>query len=249
MKVLKNLRGNFMAGHSKWANIKHRKERADKKKGKIFSRIAKEIISSVKQGGPDPKSNSKLKAAIAKAKEANLPNENIERNIKKASTTGQQDYSEMSYELYGFEGVGIIVEAMTDNKNRLSSDMRIAINKCGGTISSPGSVTFNFDRKGVIKISKKEAIEDELFMLAGDLGAEDFKTDEETFIIITSVADFCKIKDALLAKHIKLQESNLEMIPKTLVECSEEAFDSNMTLIEWLENIDDVDAVFHNMKD
>ena len=237
-----------MAGHSKWANIKHRKDRADKKKGKLFSRVSKEIISAVKQGGADPKSNSKLKIAIAKAKEVNLPNENIERNIKKASSSEQQDFSEISYELYGFGGVGIIVEALTDNKNRLSSDMRISTNKCGGTIATPGSVAFNFERHGIIRISKKEAIEDELFMLATDLGAEDFQVDEDLFVIITSMLDFCKIKEALLAKNIKLQEAALEMVPKTFVECSEEDFDSNMTLIEWLENLDDVDSVFHNMK-
>src|SRR5271157_288814 len=127
-----------MSGHSKWANIKHRKDRADQKKGKIFSRIMKEIISAVKHGGPDQKSNSKLRIAILKAKEANLPNENIERNIKKASSADQQDFEDVTYELYGYGGVGIIVEAMTDNKNRLASEIRIATNKCGGTIAMPG---------------------------------------------------------------------------------------------------------------
>ena len=137
-----------MAGHSKWANIKHKKERADSKKGKIFSRITKEIISAVKQGGPDPKSNAKLRLVLQKAKAANLPGENIERNIKKATSQDQADFFEITYELYGHGGVGIIVEAMTDNKNRTASDMRIATNKRGGSVASPGSVAFNFDRKG-----------------------------------------------------------------------------------------------------
>src|ERR1051326_5724560 len=153
-----------MAGHSKWANIKHRKGKADAIKGKIFSRLTKEIISAVKQGGPDPKSNTKLRMVIQKARAANLPSDNIERNIKKAASADQADYQEMSYELYGYGGVGVIVEIMTDNKNRISSDMRIATNKKGGTIASPGAVAFNFDRKGVIRVLKSNAIEDELFM-------------------------------------------------------------------------------------
>ena len=141
-----------MAGHSKWANMKHRKERSDKKKGKIFSRITKEIMSAVKQGGPDQKNNSKLRLAIQKAKDANMPNDNVERNIKKATSSDQQDFSEMTYELYGYGGVGILVDIMTDNKNRISSEIRIATNKYGGTVATPGAVSYNFDRKGVIHI-------------------------------------------------------------------------------------------------
>ena len=164
-----------MAGHSKWANIKHRKGRADAIKGKIFSRLTKEIISAVKQGGPDPKSNTRLRIVIQKARAANLPNDNIERNIKKATSADQADYTEMTYELYGHGGVGIIAEVMTDNKNRISSDMRIATNKKGGTVATPGSVSFNFDRKGVIQVLKKNAVEDELFLAATEAGAEDFE--------------------------------------------------------------------------
>src|SRR3990167_10602916 len=160
--------GKSMAGHSKWANIKHRKERADKKKGKIFSRIMKEIISAVKQGGPDLKSNSKLRIAIQKAKDANLPTDNIERNIKKAASADTSDYTEMTYELYGFGGVGLVVDIMTDNKNRIASEIRIAINKCGGTIATPGAVSYNFDRKGLIRVDKSTIDEDALFLLASD---------------------------------------------------------------------------------
>ena len=154
-----------MAGHSKWANIKHKKEKADAKKGKVFSRIAKEIISAVKLSGPDPKANPRLRLALQKAKEANVPNEIVDRNVKKASSADQADFHELTYELYGHGGVGIIAEVMTDNKNRISSEMRIATNKCGGTIASRGSVAFNFDRKGVIQVSIKKAVEDELFWL------------------------------------------------------------------------------------
>ena len=161
-----------MAGHSKWANIKHRKGRADAIKGKIFSRIAKEIISAVKVGGgPDPKSNPRLRLALQKARESNVPNEIIDRNIKKASNADQADYQEMTYELYGHGGVGLIIDAMTDNKNRLASEMRIATNKRGGTIASPGAVAFNFDRKGIIQVSKKQATEEELFVAATEAGA------------------------------------------------------------------------------
>ena len=152
-----------MAGHSKWANIKHRKGRADLIKGKIFSRIIKEIITAVKLGGPDPKSNSRLRLVILKAREANMPSENIERNIKKASSAEQADYSEFTYEMYGYGGVGMILDIMTDNKNRISSDVRIAMNKKGGTLASPGAVAYNFDQKGVIQVLKKNANEDELF--------------------------------------------------------------------------------------
>lgn len=237
-----------MAGHSKWANTKHRKDRADKKKGKIFSRIVKEIISAVRQGGPDPKANTKLRAAIQKAKEANVPGENVERNIKKASSADQGDYLEMSYELYGYGGVGIIADVMTDNKNRISSDMRIATNKCGGTVATPGSVAYNFDRKGQIVLPKSAIEEEELFFLVTEAGAEDLIPTEETYQIITSVENYTHVKEAIEKKGLKCEEAALVMIPKTWMEVSDADADLNITLIEWLENLDDVDAVYHNMK-
>ena len=237
-----------MSGHSKWANIKHRKDRADRKKGKIFSRVMKEIISAVKQGGPDPKSNSKLRLAILKAKDANLPNENIDRNIKKASSSDQQDFSEVSYELYGYGGVGIIVEGMTDNKNRIASDIRIATNKCGGNVATPGAVSYNFDRKGVIRIPKSRASEDDLFMLVSGAGAEDFSTEDDQYIVITPIDMFPKVQEAIKKAGIQFEEASLEMVPKTWIEVSEEDGHKNINLIEWLENLDDVDAVYHNMK-
>lgn len=237
-----------MAGHSKWANTKHRKERADKKKGKIFSRIMKEIISAVKQGGPDVKANNKLRAAIQKAKEANLPSDNIERNIKKASTADQSDYTEMSYELYGYGGVGLVVDIMTDNKNRISSDIRIATNKCGGTIATPGAVSYNFDRKGQIVVAKSAISEDELFLLATEAGADDFSVTEDGYAITTSVEAYVGVKEAIEKHGLKCEEAGLVMIPKTWVEVSDADADLNIALIEWLENLDDVDAVYHNMK-
>lgn len=237
-----------MAGHSKWANIKHRKGKADAKKGKIFSRVAKEIISAAKLGGPDPKNNPRLRLAIVKAREVNMPTDNIERNIKKASSADQGDYYEMTYEIYGHGGVGIIIDVMTDNKNRISSDMRIATNKKGGVVASPGAVAFNFDRKGVLQITKKHAIEDELFLAATEAGAEDFEVTDDAFIITTDPAHMLNVKDAIHHLGFDCDEAELALIPKSYVECDVETAKQNLALIEWLEELEDVDAVFHNMK-
>jgi YebC/PmpR family DNA-binding regulatory protein len=236
-----------MAGHSKWANIKHRKGRADAIKGKVFSRITKEIISAVKQGGSDPKSNSKLRLVLQRARAANLPSDNIERNIKKASSADQADFIEMTYELYGHGGVGILVEVMTDNKNRTASDMRIATNKKGGNIASPGAVAFNFDQKGIIEVSKKNVVEDQLFLAVTEAGAEDFEGNEECFIITTPPDQLFHVKEKLDQMGIKVEEASLQMIPKVFVDCSPEIQKLNEELIEYLEDLDDVDAVFHNM--
>jgi YebC/PmpR family DNA-binding regulatory protein len=237
-----------MAGHSKWANIKHRKEKADAKKGKIFSRVTKEIISAVKQGGSDPKSNAKLKIAIQKAKDVNLPSDNIERNIKKAASADQADFTEMTYELYGHGGVGIIAEVMTDNKNRISSDMRIATNKRGGTVASPGAVLFNFDQKGVIRLAKTDIGEDDLFLAASEAGAEDFEAIEEGYIVTTPPDLLYQVKESLEQLKAKVEEATLEMIPKVYVECNEEDRKANEALMEWIEALDDVDALYHNMQ-
>ncbi|MBA3238521.1 MAG: YebC/PmpR family DNA-binding transcriptional regulator [Parachlamydiaceae bacterium] len=236
-----------MAGHSKWANIKHRKGRADAKKGKVFSRIAKEIISSVKLGGTDTKSNTRLRLALLKAREANVPNDIIERNIKKASSADQADYTEMTYELYGHGGVGIIADVMTDNKNRISSDMRIATNKRGGVVATPGAVAFNFDRKGVLQISKKGLEEEKLFIAATEAGAQDFETVEEIYVITTDPADLYAVKDALAAQGYECTETSLDMIPKTNIDCDLETAKANLALIDWLEQLEDVDVVYHNM--
>lgn len=237
-----------MAGHSKWANIKHRKGKADAAKGKVFSRVSKEIINAVKLSGADPKNNPRLRLALQKAKAANVPNDNVERCIKRASSTDQEAYHEMHYELYGYGGVGILVEVMTDNKNRIASDIRIATNKRGGTIAHPGAVAFNFDQKGVISVSKDKAFEDELFMTVSDAGAEDFEVQEDSFVVITEPANFDAVKEAIHKHGIEGFEAELEMIPKSYVECNAENYQSNMALIEWLDGIEDVDSVYHNMK-
>lgn len=237
-----------MAGHSKWANIKFRKEKSDKLKGKLFSRITKEIISSVRLGGADPKSNPRLRVALEKAKAANLPKDNIQRNIKKASSPDQADFAEVMYEIYGHGGVGIIVEALTDNKNRTASEMRIAINKKGGTIANPGSVAFNFDHKGIIQILKKNAPEDELFLAATESGAEDFEVSDDLYLITTAPDKLYEVKEKLVSLGYPVEAADLEMIPKNTIECDPETAKANQELIDWLENLDDVDAVYYNIK-
>lgn len=237
-----------MAGHSKWANTKHRKERADHKKGKIFSRIIKELISAVKLGGADAKTNARLRMIIQKAKDHNIPNENIERNLKKASSAEQNTYEEVTYELYGYGGVGIIVEAMTDNKNRTASDMRIAVNKRGGSLVEPGSVLYNFARKGACYVPKASIKEEELLAKAIDAGAEDLDNeDEEHFLVICDSTEFAAVKENLLSQGVHCVEDKLIYLPLRLVDCNEEDGKANLALIEWLEQVSDVDEVYHNM--
>jgi YebC/PmpR family DNA-binding regulatory protein len=236
-----------MAGHSKWANIKHRKGRADAIKGKIFSKIAKEIISAVKQGGSDPKMNPRLRLVLSKAKAVNVPNDIIERNIKKGVGGENTDYFELSYELYGHGGVGIIVDIVTDNKNRISSDMRIATNKRGGTIASPGSVAFQFDRKSIFQVKKEGVDQETLFSNVLEIGAEDFDETEDYFIIIAAPELLYQVKEFLDSLKVEVEEAEVQAIPRLQIECDEETQATNLALIEWIEELDDVDAVFHNM--
>lgn len=237
-----------MAGHSKWANIKHRKEKSDAQKGKLFSRAAKEIVNSVKHGGSDPKSNTRLRLAIQKAREVNFPADNIERLIKKTSSGEQEAYHFIQYELYGHGGVGIILDTLTDNKNRISSDIRTIANKKNVTIAVPGAVAFNFDRKGILTIPKEHAIEEELFAAAIEAGAEDFQSEDGLYIIITSPTDIAAVKEAIEKLGFKVQDDTIAMIPKTYVDVSDEVRQQNLTLLELLDEIDDVEASYHNMK-
>lgn len=237
-----------MAGHSKWANIKHRKDRADKKKAKIFSRIIKEMISAVRTGGSDPKANPRLRMVIQKARANNIPNDNIERNIKKAVSSDQKDFESVTYELYGYGGVGIIVEALTDNKNRTASDIRIAVNKRGGSLVEPGSVLYNFARKGVCYIADQED-ENTLLKHAVDSGAEDLqREDDGRFAVITDPQLLFEVKEELEKRNVKVSEEELVYIPSLTIDCSEEDGKANLALIEWLEDIEDADSVYHNMK-
>ena len=199
-----------MAGHSKWANIKHKKARADAKKGKVFSRIAKELIVAVKLGGSDPATNTRLRLVLQKAKAANVPNDNIERNIKKASSADQADFDDMVYELYGHGGVGIICEAMTDNKNRMASDLRIATNKRGGTIATPGAVSFQFDKKGIIQIEKEGVDADKLFEEVLEAGAEEFDEAENLYIVVTAHDTLYNVKEAIEKLGYTCQDASQE---------------------------------------
>lgn len=236
-----------MAGHSKWANIKHKKNRVDAKKGKVFSRIVKEIITAVKLSGPDPKSNPRLRMVVAKAKAANMSSDTVDKNIQKAASPDQSAYEEGLYELYGHGGIGLLVDVLTDNKNRTASDLRIATNKCGGTIASPGSVAFNFERKGVIEVAKNKAIEEELFVAAIDAGAEDFEKGDDLFIVLTDPKRLHEVKEAMESQGIEVASADIVVMPKHMLSCSEEEQTANQKLIDWLEDLDDVSDVFHNM--
>lgn len=237
-----------MAGHSKWANTKHRKERADQKRGKIFSRIIKELISAVKLGGPDPKANARLRMVIQKAKDNNIPAENIERNIKKATSSEQKGFEEVTYELYGYGGIGIIVTALTDNKNRTASDMRIAVNKRGGSLVEPGSVLYNFRRVGICYVSKDSIDEETLLMHVIECGGEDLDTnDPEQYTVICDPTKLAVVKENLMNCGVKITEDELSYWAERTIECNEEDARANLSLIEWIEDIDDVDTVSHNM--
>lgn len=238
-----------MAGHSKWANIKHQKAKADAKKGKVFSKIAKEIISAVKQGGADEKMNPRLRLALQKAKQANVPNDVIDRNVKKAASADEGNFFEITYELYGHGGVGILVDIVTDNKNRISSEMRTITNKKGGTIANPGSVAFQFDRKAVIVLQKEGVDKDALFMSAIEAGAEDFEEEEGMFIITAPPEALYQVKEAVDALNVSVEEAGIQAIEQSQVSCDEETKAANEALIEAIEDLDDVDAVFHNMKE
>lgn len=237
-----------MAGHSKWANIKHRKERADAAKGKIFTRHAKEIISAVKVGGPDPKANPRLRLAIQKAKSVNMPNENIERNIKRGASTDQADYESVTYDIYGYAGVGILVEAMTDNKNRSASDIRTVLGKKGGTLATPGAVSFNFDKRGIIQLTGKDITEERLFEAAIEAGALDFEAAPEGNFVITEPSNLYEVKEKLEKIGMGTEGADIEMVPRHLVSCGGDDLVWNKALIEALENLDDVNAVYHNME-
>lgn len=235
-----------MAGHSKWANIKRKKAKVDQKRGKLFSRIIKELIVAVKQGGPDPGQNPRLRTVVQKAKAANIPNENIERNIKKAQQADQSNYDEVIYELYGYGGVGIICEGLTDNKNRTASDLRIATNKRGGSIASPGSVTYQFDLKGLIVVDKEGADSEQLFLDATEHDAEDFEEVEEGYWIITLPDDLARVREALEKAGYVCKEDARIYIPQNIIETSKEDQENNRALIDWLEGMEDIDNVYHN---
>ena len=243
-----------MSGHSKFANIKHKKEKNDAAKGKIFTKIGREIAVAVKEGGgADPANNSRLRDVIAKAKVNNMPNDNIERSIKKAA--GDMDannYERVVYEGYGPNGTAIIVEALTDNKNRTASNVRSAFTKGNGNIGTPGCVSFMFDKKGQILIDREEfeMDADELMMLALDAGAEDFAEEEDSFEIITDPDSFSEVREKLEEAGIPMMEASVTMIPQTYVELTDETDIKNIQkTLDLLDDDDDVQEVYHNWEE
>jgi len=237
-----------MSGHSKWANIKNKKEKADSQRGKIFTKIGREIAVAVKAGGPNPDSNAKLRDIIAKAKAANIPNDNIERSIKKAAGDGDTaNYESLMYEGYGAAGVAIIVEALTDNRNRTAGDMRHLFDKHGGNLGQTGSVGFMFDRKGVIVVEKNDSIvEDDLMMLALDAGADDFASEDECYEILTAPENFSTVREKLESEKVELAEAEIKYVPQNYVHVEEDVAAKLTRLIDALEDNDDVQNVWTN---
>ena len=240
-----------MSGHSKFANNKHKKENNVAKKGKIFTIIGREIVIAVKEGGPDPANNSKLRDVIAKAKANNMPNDTIDRGIKKAAGDANADnYERITYEGYGPNGIAIIVETLTDNKNRTAANVRSAFTKGNGSVGTPGCVSYMFDKKGQIIIDKEECEmdADDLMMLALDAGAEDFADEEDSYEIITDPDDFSAVREALEKDGIAMAEADVTMIPQTYVELTDPQAlkDLNRTL-DLLDDDDDVQYVYTNL--
>ncbi len=242
-----------MSGHSKFANIKHKKEKNDAAKGKIFTIIGRELAVAVKEGGPDPNNNSRLRDVIAKAKANNMPNDTIDRGIKRAAgDAGSVNYEHVTYEGYGPGGVAIIVEALTDNKNRTASNVRNAFTKGNGSMGTTGCVSYMFDQKGQIIIDREECEmeADDLMMMALDAGAEDFSEEEDSFEILTAPEDFSAVREALEKEGIAMAQAEVTMIPQTYTALTDDNDIKflNRTL-DLLDDDDDVQAVYHNWEE
>ena len=239
-----------MSGHYKFENIKHNNEKHDAAKGKIFTIIGREIAVAVKEGGADPANNSKLRDVIAKAKANNMPNDTIDRGIKKAAgDAGNVNYEVVTYEGYGPNGVAIIVDALTDNKNRTASNVRNAFTKGGGNVGTQGCVSFMFDKKGQIIIDKEECEmdADSLMMAALDAGAEDFSEEEDSYEVLTAPDDFSVVREALEKEGIPMASAEVTMIPQTWVELTDETDIKNINkTLDLLDEDDDVQQVYHN---
>ena len=241
-----------MSGHSKWHNIQARKSKVDAARGKVFTKLGRELLVAVKSGGPDPDSNAKLKDVIAKCKAANMPNDTISKAIKKASGEGNSaNYEEITYEGYGPNGVAVIVEASTDNKNRTAADVRHVFDKAGGNLGTSGCVSYMFNKKGVIVIEKAstEMGEDDIMMLALDAGAEDFDSEGEIFEITTEPSDFTAVREKLEEAGLTFLEAEVQMVPTTTVELDEKGQEKLERLIDRLDELDDVMNVYHNWEE
>ena len=236
-----------MSGHSKWHNIQATKGKTDAKRSAIFTKIGRELAIAVKQGGPDPNSNSKLRDVIDKAKAANMPNDNITRSIKKASgELNTVNYEEMLYEGYGAGGCAFIVEALTDNKNRTAGNVRHLFEKSGGSMGTTGCVSYMFTRKGVIVVEGQDMSEDDMMMIALDAGADDVITDEDVYVIYTTPSTYLTVKDNLEKAGVKMIQSGVEYIPNDTNDYDAETQEKILRLIDRLEEDDDVQNVYHN---
>ncbi|MGO4987625.1 YebC/PmpR family DNA-binding transcriptional regulator [Gallicola sp. Sow4_E12] len=237
-----------MSGHNKWSSIKDKKGKEDAKRGKIFTKIARMISVAVREGGPDPDYNPSLKSAIEKAKAENMPNDNIQRAIKKGSGEDSgASYEKIIYEGYGPEGVAVIVNCLTDNRNRTAADIRHAFDKFGGNLGQNGSVIFMFDHKGVLTIDKKDKDEEEFMLEAIEAGAEDVQMEEDLFVVTTSMDDFAKVRDNLLENGYEFHTADLFYLPQNETDVEDpEAQKKLQKMIDMLEDNDDVQSVFHN---
>lgn len=237
-----------MSGHSKWHNIKNAKEKSDAQKGKIFTKIGREIAVAVKTGGADPETNGKLKDLISKAKQNNMPNDTISRSIKKASgELGNINYEECSYEGYGVGGSAVIVRCLTDNKNRTAGDVRHAFDKFGGSLGSLGCVSFLFDRKGVLVLEKGNLSEDDVLLLALDADAEDVKDEGDVYEIVCAPENLTNVKSKLEESGLNFISSEVEFIPQNYVDLDEKQCDTFQKMVDKLEESDDVQEVIHNV--
>ena len=238
-----------MAGHSKWANIKHRKEAQDNKKGKIFTKIARELTVAAKIGGGDPASNSRLRLALDKARSANMPKDNVERAIKKGTGEGNdQVFEDITYEGYAPGGVGILVKTLTDNRNRTIMEVRTVITKRGGSMAEAGSVAWQFENKGIIEVPVSACSEDDIMNYALEAGAEDVVTDGDIYSITTEPSEFENVKKHLEDNNIQIDFAELSMKPKTTIDVEGEAAKKLIALVEALEDLDDVQEVYGNYK-
>ncbi len=240
-----------MAGHSKWKNIQATKGKNDARRGKIFTKLSREIIVAVKEGGPNPETNSKLRDVIAKAKAANVPNDNVTRVIARADgSSDTSNYENITYEGYGPSGTAVIVDAMTDNRNRTASDIRHYFDKYGGNLGATGCVSWSFDRSGVIVIERGDQDEDKVMLDALDAGASDFETTEEVFEIITEPETFSAVRESLEKMSYEFVSAQIEMVPQNYISLTSEDDIKNMTkLIEMLEDNDDVQEIWHNWEE
>ena len=238
-----------MSGHNKWSKIKNVKEKNDQQNAKMFTKIGREIAVAVKLGGPDPNANTQLKNIIAKAKAINMPNDNINRSIKKASgELNTVNYESMTYEGYGVGGSAVIVYALTDNKNRTASDVRHLFDKFGGSLGSNGCVSYLFTKKGVIYVQKGTGIsDDDIMMIALDAGAEDILVEDDVYEIYTTADTFDEVRDNLEKAGVTIADSGLDMIPSNYVTLPEDKVATFQKMIDFLEDSDDVQEVYHNV--